>query len=62
MKDLKDLWDKPRVAQFLGISVFSVSGKVVRREIPYVKIGRRVLFDPDDLQAFVESCKVTPRR
>jgi hypothetical protein len=34
---------------------------VHRREIPYVKIRRRVLFDPADLQTFIDAHKVPPR-
>ncbi|TSA08382.1 MAG: DNA-binding protein [Deltaproteobacteria bacterium] len=58
MKPLKDI---KFAAEFLGLPVPSVRGKVSRREIPFIKIGRRVLFDLEDLQAFVEKLKVQPR-
>jgi len=58
---MTNLWDKRQAAEFLNISPFSVAGKVARREIPFIKIGRRVLFDPADLKTFVESRKVKPR-
>ncbi len=48
-------------AAMLGISPYSLRGKVLRREVPFVKIGRRVLFDPADLRAFIEAAKVPPR-
>jgi excisionase family DNA binding protein len=58
---MTSLWNKRQAAEFLNISPFSVSGKVSRREIPFVKIGRRCLFDPADLKTFVEAHKVDPR-
>jgi excisionase family DNA binding protein len=58
MKPLKDI---KFAAEFLGLPVPSVRGKISRRELPFIKIGRRVLFDLEDLQAFVEKLKVQPR-
>jgi excisionase family DNA binding protein len=58
MKPLKDI---KFASDFLGLPVPSIRGKVSRREIPFVKIGRRVLFDLEDLQSFVEKLKVQPR-
>jgi excisionase family DNA binding protein len=58
MKPLKDI---KFAADFLGLPVTSVRGKVSRREIPFVRLNRRILFDMDDLQAFVEKLKVQPR-
>ena len=58
MKPLKDI---NFAADFLGLPVTSLRGKVSRREIPFIKIGRRVLFDFEDLQSFVEKLKVQPR-
>jgi excisionase family DNA binding protein len=58
MKPLKDI---QFTADFLGLPVPSIRGKVSRREIPFIKIGRRVLFDLEDLQSFVEKMTVQPR-
>lgn len=58
MKPLKDI---KFAADFLGLPVPSLRGKVSRREIPFIRLGRRVLFDLDDLQSFVEKLKVQPR-
>jgi excisionase family DNA binding protein len=58
MKPLKDI---QFTADFLGLPVPSLRGKVSRREIPFIRIGRRILFDLDDLQAFVEKMKVPAR-
>ena len=55
------LLNNQEAAELLGISPFSLRGKVLRREVPFVKIGRRTLFSQAVLQAFIESCKVQPR-
>jgi excisionase family DNA binding protein len=55
------LLNNQEAAEILGISPFSLRGKVLRREVPFVKIGRRTLFDPADLRAFIEARKVQPR-
>jgi excisionase family DNA binding protein len=59
---MQNLWDTKQAAEFLHISFYSVRGKVLRREIPFVKIGRRTLFDPEDLRAWVEDCKMPPKK
>ncbi len=58
MKPLKDI---NFAADFLGLPVPSIRGKISRKEIPFIRLGRRVLFDLEDLQAFVEKLKVQPR-
>ncbi len=44
-------------AAYLGISQWTMRGLGWNGEIPEVKIGRRVLFDRRDLDAFVERSK-----
>jgi excisionase family DNA binding protein len=58
---MKPLRDIKFAAEFLNLPIPSVRGKISRKEIPYIKIGRRVLFDLEDLQSFVERLKVQPR-
>jgi excisionase family DNA binding protein len=52
------LWNKKQAAQYLNISPLSLTRKVCQREVPFIKFGRRVLFDPEDLRRFVASKKV----
>lgn len=59
--ELERLLDNTEAAEFLNISPFSLRGKVSRKEIPHIKVGRRTLFSPSDLQAWVEANKVQPR-
>jgi excisionase family DNA binding protein len=59
--ELERLLNNTEAAKLLNISPFSMRGKVSRKEIPYIKVGRRTLFSPTDLQAWVEANKVQPR-
>jgi hypothetical protein len=58
---MNNLINNGQAAELLGISPFSLRGKVLRREVPFIKIGRRTLFDPTDLRAFIDARKVQPR-
>lgn len=44
-------------ATYLGISYWTVRDLINRREIPAVRIGRRVMLDVDDLDGFIEANK-----
>jgi excisionase family DNA binding protein len=44
-------------ALYLAVSVSTLYGWVWQRRIPFVKIGRALRFDPQDLQAFVDANK-----
>ncbi len=45
-------------ARYLGISYWTVRDLVFRRQIPFVKIGRRVLVDRLDLNAYLDRSKI----
>ena len=54
--------NKRELSEFLGLSVFTIDSWVSeRREIPFVKMGRKVMFDIADVLRWVESRKVQPR-
>lgn len=58
--DSAALVDEKAAATRLGLSVETLQqDRVKARRIPYIKIGRRVLYKPSDLSAFIESCRVT---
>lgn len=59
--NLSRLLSNDEAAELLGISPFSLRGKVSRREVPFVKIGRRVLFRKESLMELIEKCTVQPR-
>jgi excisionase family DNA binding protein len=49
-------------AQRLGVSKYTLRGWVSQRRIPYVKIGRRTLFSPTDLDNLIKTSTVEPRK
>ena len=46
------------LAQRLGVQVKTIYCWVHAREIPYVKVGRLVRFDPADISQWVEDRKI----
>ena len=53
---------KQELAEFLGLSIYTVDSWVSeRREIAFVKMGRRVMFDMKDVLEWVEANKMQPR-
>jgi len=52
--DLKPLIPISQTAQILGISRSKLYALVERREIPCIRIGARILFKPDLLEAWIE--------
>jgi len=59
--NLPGLVGKPKAAEILGISLFTVNTWVSQKKIPHIKLGRRVLFDIDELLRFVKAHAVQPR-
>jgi excisionase family DNA binding protein len=58
---MERLLNNNEAAALLGISPHSLRGKVSRREVPFIKIGRRTLFSPRALQEFCEKNSFEPR-
>ena len=54
------LLSQQEAARYLGISYWTIRDLVFRREIPFVKIGRRVLVDRLDLDAYLDRSKTHP--
>ena len=50
--DDEDLWQPERVARFLGMSRHWVYKAAERGDIPYLKIGTRLRFDPSKVRAW----------
>jgi excisionase family DNA binding protein len=57
---MRPLWDIDQTAHFLNTSKHTIRGKVSRKEIPYVKIGRRCFFRPEDIEEWVQTNCVEP--
>ena len=47
-------------AAALRLSIRHVRRLIAERRIPYVRVGRAVRIDPDDLAAFIRSGRVEP--
>jgi excisionase family DNA binding protein len=60
-KNIEPLLNNQQAAELLNVSPHSLRGYVSRGMIPHVKIGRRTLFDPAELRAYIESRKVPAR-
>lgn len=46
------------LSQYLGVKKSNLYSKVERREIPFYRWGRRIMFKKDEIDAFMEKCKV----
>ena len=57
---MKKLLTIKEAADILGVSVNTIYKWTSAKKIPYVKVGGRVMFDPDDLEAWIEARKVDP--
>jgi excisionase family DNA binding protein len=57
---LADLLTPERVSALTGLSEETLAQwRSKRRGIPYLKIGRAVRYDPADVQAYLERCRVS---
>ena len=55
------LLDISAVAERLAVTECHVRRLVAEQRIPYVKIGRFVRFDPDDIDEWIGEARVRPR-
>lgn len=60
-KDPQQLLDMIQAAAFLGIRRSRIRAAVFRREIPFIKIGRLVRFDPRALETWLSAHTVGAR-
>jgi len=55
------LLDVDAAAANLGVSPATVRRLVRAGTLAYVRIGDRVLFRPQDLESFIESCRISAK-
>jgi excisionase family DNA binding protein len=60
MENIEELLDRIRAARFLGISPATLDRLVKAKRIDHFRIGRRVLFAREGLEAFLSRCQVGP--
>ena len=61
IKNQPELLDSAAAAEFLGLAspgVLAVWRSTKRYPLPYLKMGRKVFYDVEDLLAFIESRKI----
>lgn len=54
LRQNEGLWDVGDVAAYLNVSRSSVRRRVEASEIPYVRIGNLLRFDPDTIREWVK--------
>lgn len=54
------LFDVPAAAAYLDVSPRFIRRLIAERRLAFVKLGRHVRFDIDDLDAFIDSGRVLP--
>jgi hypothetical protein len=48
-------------ARLSGMSVSWWRQKVFRKQVPYYRVGRRIVFDPEDIAKVLGRCRVEPQ-
>ena len=57
---IPELLTPEEVAVVTGLSIDTLAQwRSQRRGLPYLKIGRAVRYDPSDVQAYLEGCRVS---
>ncbi len=56
--ELKHLITVPILADWLGVSQYTIFRWVRLKKLPYVKLGRAVRFDPRAVEEFIEGCTI----
>jgi excisionase family DNA binding protein len=57
---MNDLLRPKEVANLTGLSLETLAQwRSQKRGIPYLKVGRAVRYDPSDVQAYLEGCRVS---
>lgn len=46
------------LSQYLGIKKSNLYSKVERREIPFYRLGRLVMFNKEEIDTFMDKCKL----
>ncbi len=60
--DHHKLYSVTEAADVFNISIHTVRDWIKKRQIPFIKLGRRVLFRPEDLIRFINSCAVKAKK
>jgi hypothetical protein len=53
--------DINEAAKLSGMSVSWWRQRVFRRQVPFYRVGRRIVFDADDIAKVLSPCRVEPK-
>tara|TARA_B100000315_G_C14023541_1_gene339926 strand:- start:285 stop:470 length:186 start_codon:yes stop_codon:yes gene_type:complete len=57
----KEYLDKKDIFKMTGISIATLNRWIhLKKNIPFIKAGKRVLYDPKDVKSFMNANKVIP--
>ena len=59
-RERRSLLDIEELATWLGIEVGFVRRLIAQRRIPFVKIGKFVRFDPNEIEAWIDGQRIPP--
>lgn len=62
MAEISKLLSVVEAAARMSVSRFTLRTWLRQRRIPYIRLGRRVLVDPRDLDRFIQANRVEERR
>ncbi len=60
MEESARLWNVRQAADYLNTTAHGVYKLVERRQIPYVRLGRKVLFDPSIVRHWIAQHVIPP--
>ena len=55
--DLPHLLTTDELAEHLGVTVRHVRRQIAERRVPYVKVGRLIRFDPDEISHWINEAR-----
>lgn len=56
-----ELWNEIKTAATLGVSPYKLrADRHYRRGLPFIRVGRRVLYRPEDVKAFIDQNRIEP--
>jgi len=58
MNTSNSMWTVQELACFLNTSRGAVYKLVKRRQVPHIRIGKRVLFDPEGIRAWIDRRRI----
>lgn len=54
----KTLLNVKDVAKILNVSQFTVRQEIYRRRLPFIRVGRRVMVSPEDLEDYLKARRI----